>query len=291
MTEWYDYAVIGGGAAGITAAKKLWDSGCRSVVLIDRKTQPGGILHQCAHKGFGNGLDGPAYAAILTATLPEDLPRLFGTTVTAIRANRSADLSDGRVLRFHELILATGARETPAGALPITGTRPAGIYTAGQMQEMLNCFGYVPETAPAVIMGGGDIGLILAWQLAKLGLPVTVVEKETDFTALAKNRDRIRNLNVSAEFGTTVERVGGMPKIQRVILSDGRVIPCGMLLIAAGLKPERELVSGLGKPEWLHFAGNCSRIFPVIDQVIRQGGQAALEAVEHRKKERTKGEG
>lgn len=291
MMERYDYAVIGAGAAGIAAARKLWDTGCRSVILIDRKTSPGGILLQCKHKGFGNGLNGPSYAALLAADLPAELQRLFETTVTAVREDRTADLSDGRIIRFHELILATGAREISAGALPITGTRPEGVFTAGQMQEMLNCFGYVPEEVPAVILGGGDIGLILAWQLAELGLPVTVIEKDQDFSGLPKNRERIKGLPVRAEFNATIDRIEGMPDIRGVVLSNGKTVPCRMLLIAAGLKPERELASGLDKPEWLHYAGNCSRIFPVIDQVIRQGGQAALEAIEHRKKERMKGEG
>lgn len=290
MAEVFDFAVIGGGAAGIAAARELWNSGSRSVVLIDRKTKLGGILLQCAHTGFGNGLNGPAYASLLAAGIPEELPVRTGVTVTEIRPDRAAMLSDGGFLRFNELVLATGAREIPLGALPITGTRPRGVYTAGQMQEMLNCYGYVPEKVPAVILGGGDIGLILAWQLAGLGLPVTVVEKDTDYTGLTRNRDRIRNLDVKAVFGVTAIRIEGMPSITNVILSNGTVLPCGMLLIAAGLRPERELLAGLGTPDWVHFAGNCDRIYPVIDQVIRQGGQAAWDAIRHMEKERAKGE-
>lgn len=289
MTGRYEYAVIGAGAAGIAAARELWDCGHRSVILIERKSRPGGILLQCAHRGFGNGLDGLEYAAKLSAEIPPDLPVRFHTTVTEIRSDRTAVLSGGDELRFHELILATGAREIPAGALPITGTRPQGVFTAGQMQEMLNCFGYVPEKTPAVILGGGDIGLILAWQLAGSGLPVTIVEKTEAYTGLARNIERLEDLDVHAEFCATVTEIRGMPRITNVMLSNGKALSCGMLLIAAGLKPERELVGGIGTPEWVHFAGNCDSIFPVIDQVIRQGGQAARAAMLHLRKTGTGG--
>ena len=289
MTGRYDYVVIGAGAAGIAAARELWEFGHRSVILVERKSRPGGILLQCAHRGFGNGLDGLEYAAKLSAEIPPELPARFNTTVTEIRSDRTAVLSDGDALRFSELILATGAREIPFGALPITGTRPQGVYTAGQMQEMLNCFGYVPEKEPAVILGGGDIGLILAWQLAQMGLPVTIVEKTEAYTGLARNIERLENLDVHAEFCATVNRIEGMPHIKRVILSNSKTLPCGMLLIAAGLKPERELVSWIGTPGWIHFAGNCDSIYPVIDQVIRQSGQAAREAILHLQKTGTGG--
>ncbi|MBQ6582962.1 MAG: FAD-dependent oxidoreductase [Mogibacterium sp.] len=276
--EAYDVLIVGGGAAGISAAGALWEAGCRSVALIDRKEDLGGILLQCVHTGFGPDLDGRAFAAELLRSLPAELPCFCGVTVTEIRPGRTVRLSDGRVVACRVLILAAGCREIPLGALPVTGTRPRGIYTAGQMQEMMNCHGFQPQ-GPAVILGSGDIGLIMAWQLGRIGLPVTVVEQADRMMGLPRNQERLAGLDIRFVPGTTIREIHGMPWITEVTLADGQEIPCQLLLTAVGLRPERELAEPLGGPDWILYAGNCSRIHPRIESVLMEGAGAAKRAV------------
>lgn len=278
MTEQYDVLIIGGGAAGISAAKALYAAGCRSMALVERKPVLGGILLQCIHKGFSSGLDGREYAGELLRDLPLDFPCYCGVTVIRLDPDRSAVLSDGRVIRFKVLILATGCREIPFGALPITGTRPEGVFTAGQMQEMINCHGYRPE-GPAVILGSGDIGLIMTWQLQELGLSVTLVERESHMTGLLKNRERLQSTNVRFIPNATVTEISGTPSVTGVCLSNGQSVPCRLLLSAVGLLPERELLGSNEIPDWIVFAGNCSHIHPRIESVIKEGASTAARAL------------
>ena len=278
MTEHCDVMIVGGGGAGISAAKALWAAGCRSAVLVERRDALGGILLQCVHPGFGPDLDGRAYAAQLLRDFPADFPCLCGVTVTALRPDRTALLSDGRAIRFRALILAAGCREIPFGALPVAGTRPRGVYTAGQMQELVNCRGFRPR-GPAVILGSGDVGLVMAWQLAALGLEVSLVERQDAMTGLARNRERLAGLPVRFLPCTTVREIRGWPEITGVSLSDGQVLPCRTLLSAVGLRPELELLPGGKRPDWLVTAGNCSRIHARIESVLRDGAEAAARAL------------
>ena len=176
--EHYDILIIGGGAAGIAAAKAC---GGAKVLLADRKAALGGVLLQCAHHGFGKNQNGPEYTAELLEDLPKTLTLSLNTTVVSVSADKKALLRSRefgkKEITFSELILATGCREIPIGALPVAGTRPKGIYTAGQMQEMMNLHGLIPE-GPAVILGSGDLGLIMANHLAQAGIAVTLVEKK-----------------------------------------------------------------------------------------------------------------
>lgn len=275
----YDVLIAGGGAAGLAAAGALHKAG-RSFLLVERDAAPGGILLQCAHDGFGDGLDGPAYARELLSALPDGLPIRTGVTVTKVTPDRTAALSDGETVHFGALILATGCREVPIGALPIAGTRPRGVYTAGQMQERMNRHGYIPK-GPAAILGSGDIGLVMAWQLARIGVPVTVLEQQDRCTGLKRNRMRIPKNGVTWRFGVTVERLCGYPELSGLVLSDGSALPCRLLLTAVGLRPERELLDGLGEPAWAFPAGNCNHIHPSIETVVREGERAARAALKY----------
>ena len=275
--ERYDVLIVGGGAAGMAAAGALWAAGCRSAVLVEEKPALGGILRQCVHPGFGRDLTGPAYAAGLCRDFPRELPCILNTTVTSLSPDRVATLSDGRTVAFRVLILATGCREIPFGALPVTGTRPRGVFTAGQLQEMINCHGYRPR-GPAVILGSGDIGLVMAWQLLTLGLPVTLVEQEDGMTGLPQNRARLAGLPLRFVPNATIREIVGLPSVAEVILSDGRRLPCRTLLSAVGLRPERELLPA-AMPDWAVPAGNCSRIHPRIESVLKEGADAAATAL------------
>lgn len=278
--ETYDILIIGGGAAGISAAKAARGM---KVLLVDRKAKLGGILLQCAHHGFGRSQNGPEYAAALLADFPEKIELALETTVLSISKDKTAVLSGrhfGRkTVRFDQLILATGCREIPIGALPIAGTRPKGIYTAGQMQEMMNLHGFVPE-GPAVILGSGDLGLIMARQLAQLGIDVTLVEQRDHCGGMAKNQRCLTEFPIRLLCGDTITEVHGFPRIEGCTTKNGEYLPCRTLLIAAGLRPERELVSELGNPDWLHICGNCSRVHPMVEGVVNEGTQAGIAATE-----------
>ena len=282
--EHYDILIIGAGAAGIAAAKAAHSAGCRSIALVDRKPAPGGVLLQCAHRGFGEGLTGREYATALLRDFPAEIALIPGTTVLSVEETKVAHLSGGRRISFSRLILATGCREIPMGALPIAGTRPRGIYTAGQMQEMMNLYGFVPE-GPVVILGSGDIGLIMANQIASLGTAVTLVEKKNTCGGLARNRRLLEEYPIRLVCGQTIREVKGKETLEGCCLSGGEYIPCNTLLIAVGLRPERELVFGLGQPGWLFSCGNCRTVHPMVEAVVNEGKQAGIAAWKRIKEE------
>ena len=279
--EHYDILIIGGGAAGIAAAKMC---GGARVLLADRRENLGGVLLQCAHHGFGNGKSGPEYTEELLKDFPESVTLALNTTVLSVSADRKALLSGKEFGRkevsFSQLILAAGCREIPMGALPIAGTRPKGVYTAGQMQELVNLHGYIPE-GPAVILGSGDLGLIMAKQLADLGLQVTLVEQKDRCGGMARNQRCLQEYPIGLICGDTVAAVQGYPHITGCVTAKGIRLPCKTLLIAAGLRPERELVQHLNAPSWLHICGNCSRVHPMVEAVIQEGKQAGIAACEN----------
>ena len=280
MMEHYDILIIGGGAAGIAAAKA---AGNAKVLLADRRPKLGGVLLQCTHRGFGINKSGIEYAADLLTDFPETVSLALNTTVLSVSEDKTAVLSGrefGRKeISFSQLILASGCREIPAGALNIGGTRPKGVYTAGQMQEMMKLHGAAPE-GPVVILGSGDLGLIMAKQLAEQGLQVVMVEKKSQCGGMARNRRCLDDYPIRLLCGDTIREVQGYPHITGCVTAKGVYLPCRTLLIAAGLRPERELISHLGNPDWLHICGNCNSVHPMVEAVVQEGkqaGQAALK--------------
>jgi NADPH-dependent 2,4-dienoyl-CoA reductase/sulfur reductase-like enzyme len=279
--EHYDILIIGGGAAGIAAAKAAAGA---NVLLADRRPALGGVLLQCAHHGFGKNKSGMEYATELLKDFPENITLATDTTVLSVSENKTALLCGREFGRkevsFSQLILASGCREIPAGALPIGGTRPKGVYTAGQMQEMMNLHGYIPKGA-AVILGSGDLGLIMAKQLAEAGVAVTVVEKKETCGGMARNQRCLEEFPIRLICDDTVAEIHGHPHITGCTTEKGAYIPCDILLIAVGLRPERELVAHLGTPHWLHICGNCSKVHPMVEAVVQEGKMAGKTAYEH----------
>ena len=271
------------GAAGIAAARAAAAAGCGSICLVDRKAEMGGVLLQCAHHGFGQDLDGPQYTAQLLEQFPQGICRYLGTTVTAVTKDKQAQLRGAAIGRktvaFNQLILATGCREIPMGALPIAGTRPKGVYTAGQMQEMMNLHGFSPE-GPVVILGSGDLGLVMAKHMAERGIGVTLVERRETCGGMAKNQRCLREYPINLHCGTTIIEVLGEKTLKGVKLADGSILPCKTLLIAAGLRPERELVRELENENWLHICGNCHMVHPMVEAVVSEGKRAGFTAYE-----------
>ena len=283
--EHYDLLIVGGGAAGIAAAKAACEAGCGSIAIVDRKPSLGGVLLQCTHRGFGKKLTGIEYANQLLRTFPKDVTVIGSTTVLSVDETRIAHLSGGRTISFSQLILATGCREIPMGALPIAGTRPKGIYTAGQMQEMMNLHGLLPE-GPAVILGSGDLGLIMANQLAQAGIAVTLVEQRERCGGLVRNQRCLKDNPIRLICGQTVTEVSGEKKLESCRLSGGEWIACKTLLIAVGLRPERTLTANLGNPTWLHLCGNCNTVHPMVEGVLSEAIQAGQTAWETMRKHR-----
>ena len=277
--------IVGAGAAGIAAALSAWEAGCRDILLVDRREQLGGILPQCLHEGFGLAqygmeLTGPDYTERITEKLAQTGVRLaLGTEVLTVRSDKTAVLSDRgglTELHFERLILAAGCRERSIGSLPVAGTRPAGIFTAGQAQEMMNLRGQ-DIGRELLILGSGDLGLIMARQFVQAGKHViAVIEKESHYGGMARNYHRcIEPYHIPILYRTTVAAIHGTGRISGVTLRQldsgaEERLPCDTLVTALGLIPERELVRGLGDPDWLFLAGNCNRVHDLVDSAVAE---------------------
>jgi len=286
--EHVDYLIIGGGAAGMAAALQASAQG-RQVLLADRADRLGGILNQCIHHGFGLGyfgqdMTGPEYAQAFLRKLEEtSVDVRLGTTVLELRENKTALLVSPRgaeEVEFEKCILCTGARERTIGSLQIGGTRPAGIFTAGTAQKLIN-LGHYEIGSRVVILGSGDIGQIVARRLRLLGKDVvTMVEQGDQLGGLARNRrECIEAFQIPVMLNTTVEEVCGTGRISGVILrhldsGERETIECDTLITAIGLIPERELLETVGTPEWLLCCGNCESIHDFVDTVSNQTAKA-----------------
>ncbi len=283
----YDIVVIGAGAAGIAAAQTAYMAGCESVLLIDRRWGPGGVLLQCLHRGFGQHLTGVEYTHKLLEEFPEGVHTLFDTTVLSVSADRSLLVSGQKVglkrIEFGQLILAAGCMEIPAGALPIGGTRPEGIYTAGQVQEMINIHHRIPQ-GPAVILGSGDLGLIMAEQLLLEGVELAaLIEQKPRCSGMARNQRCLTKYNIPLYCSSTITEVFGKEHLREVkmvchISKKETMIPCKSLLIAAGLRPDQSLLYEVGRPDWVHLCGNCRTVHPMVEAVVAEGREAGLSA-------------
>ena len=280
--------IIGAGAAGISAACAAWDAGCRNIVLADRLPCAGGILPQCVHEGFGLSafgmeLTGPIYAERLAERLALTGVRFLPEReVLAVTKEKTAVLSGSgglEEIRFERLILATGSRERTVGSLALAGTRPAGVFTAGQAQEMINLHHWQLGDR-IVILGSGDLGMILARRFTLEGKQVlAVLEQEAHFGGLARNYHRcIEAHHIPIRYRCTVREIHGMPPITGVTVEDldsgeRELLSCDTLITAVGLVPERELIHGLEEAPWLSLAGNCSRVHDLADSAAAEGAK------------------
>lgn len=294
-----DVLIVGAGAAGMTAACAIWEKNpALKVILADRADSPGGILLQCIHRGFGTGyfreeLTGPEYAKRLAKRLRDTKVSLrMNTEVVQISADRSACVTgpDGwEEIRFQCLVLATGCRERAPGSLGIWGTRPAGVFCAGQLQKMINLGNYDPGEE-AVILGSGDIGLILARGLLLCGKAVKrIVEIQPQSPAMVRNRIQcLEKYHIPLQVNATVTELHGTGRLRGVTVHDYKTgtdeyITCDMLVIAAGLIPDRALLNHVEwdeKPQWLYFCGNCEYIHPIVDSISLQAEQKSLEILQ-----------
>ncbi|ODN30540.1 NAD(P)/FAD-dependent oxidoreductase [Fervidobacterium thailandense] len=320
-----DVLIIGAGAAGMGAALGAAREGVQKVVVIEREDRSGGILNQCIHNGFGlhyfrEELTGPEYAERIRSILrdyenvefkgEQFVKQIDYKNKTVVVVSR-----EGIVLyKPKTLIVATGARERPMGGILLPGTRPAGIFTAGVAQRWINLENRKPGNR-AVIIGSGDIGLIMARRLTLEGIKVeAVVERMPYPGGLERNiRQCLKDFDIPLYLSHTVIEVRGKDRVEEVVIAElddnfkpiagtEKVFKVDTLVLSVGLIPQTNLFkdflqtdpwtkgimctsSGRTSMNWIFAAGNCTVIYDLVDWVTEEGEKAGKYAAFFVKKE------
>ena len=313
----YDIVVVGGGPAGMAAAVAAYDAGAKNVVILDREPDIGGILRQCIHAGFGlhklgRELTGPEYADVYKQmVLERGIKVYYETTVTAVTAEKvvTAQNREGILkIQAKAVILCMGCRERSRGALNIGGTRPAGVYSAGTAQKLINCEGYMVGKR-VVILGSGDIGLIMARRMTLEGAKVEAVCELLPYSGgLTRNIVQcLEDFDIPLYLSTTVCEIHGKKRVEgvtvaqvdanRTVLEETkRYIPCDTLLLSVGLIPENELTRAAGIPmdpvtngalvdencqtavSGIFACGNVLHVHDLVDYVSEEAERAGISA-------------
>lgn len=313
-----ELVIVGGGPAGMSAAVAAYESGVRDILILERDAHLGGILQQCIHNGFGlhrfgEELTGPEYAWRYEKLVREhNIPFLLNTMVLDITPDKiiTATNPESGVfqLQAKAVILAMGCRERSKGALNIAGTRPAGIYSAGTAQKYVNMKGYMPGKN-VVILGSGDIGLIMARRMTLEGAKVHAVCELMPYSGgLARNIEQcLHDFNIPLKLSHTVVEIHGRERLEGVTIAkvDERrrpipetreYIPCDTLLLSVGLIPENELSKTAGVPldrvtngatvdqdrqtevEGIYACGNVLHVHDLVDFVSEEADIAGKSA-------------
>ena len=327
----YDIVIIGGGPAGLAAAISAKKSGVDSVLILERDKELGGILNQCIHNGFGlhtfkEELTGPEYAGRFIYQAKElNIDYKLNTMVMDISPqkvvtamNREEGLFE---IQAKAVVLAMGCRERSRGALNIPGYRPAGIFSAGTAQRLVNIEGYMPGRE-VVILGSGDIGLIMARRMTFEGAKVKVVAELMPYSGGLKRNivQCLDDYDIPLKLSHTVVDIKGKERLEGITLAQvdghGKPIPgteeeysCDTLLLSVGLIPENEISRGMGVDmnpvtsgpkvnesletniEGVFACGNVLHVHDLVDFVSEEAGTAGRNAAEYVKQGEERGQG
>ena len=319
MKDHYNIVIIGGGPAGLAAAVSAKEAGEDDILILERDHELGGILNQCIHNGFGlhtfkEELTGPEYAGrYIKQVLDLGIEYKLNTMVMDISADRvvtAMNREDGMFqIKAGAVILCMGCRERPRGALNIPGYRPAGIFSAGTAQRLVNMEGYMPGRE-VVILGSGDIGLIMARRMTLEGAKVKVVAELMPYSGGLKRNivQCLDDYGIPLKLSHTVIDIEGKEHVSAVTIAevgpDRRPIPgteirytCDTLLLSCGLIPENELSRSAGvdmngvtggpnvnesletSVPGIFACGNVLHVHDLVDYVSEEAVRAGQNAV------------